>query len=366
MVHNFQTINSTGKYNEFIFFAFLFFLITILLFGGLLNSCYFFFTFSRNSFLLLAPKVLLIFFLICQLIFPQFGKNIVLIIFDPVFITKYKKKLSNFSSWVNKNPVLVFCFFHALLTLTVLHYFMVYVTGIELSIEIFYQLLNFIKILLLPVLIFCFVVEQCPSHLLKFTEITPESYENLKKTVSHAAEDFRKLSGKYPKSTRVGAGVGIATGGVLYLGHLQQEKMKIAQKHVNSQGFDDNIISQNPILRQQTQQMADLEIQSEQNMIGLGLNSLQRWFSNRPQLSQEYRVLSKQAQNRYWDEMVEKQKKEMQFNTDLLNAVENFKKSGKIQSPTTESPTTESVINYNQGQSSSLIPSPLEDFWTFF
>jgi hypothetical protein len=359
-----ETINSKSKLYEFIFFTVLFFLIVVVYFGGLINTLYFFFHLERNPIYLILPKIIFFFLVVVQLCFPQFGKNMLFLFLDPVLIEKFKRRLNNYNEFVNNHPFLTFFLFHSLLCLTLLHYFMIYFTGTDIGIEIFYYFFNFGKILLMPAIIFSFVLLKYPRYLVAgggTAELGDTAYTVTKKVIADAAE----LAPKYP---RTAAAVALAAGTVATAAAIgSQEQQRIAQSRQRGDPatIDPALLARSRSLEENQDAMLDIEHRASGSVIITGLRSVKRRLSGEDSFNGEYHKRQTDARHLQTQTIAEMEREKQLSEKQWHQKVEESKQSGEIPSLAG----TEKVVDYQSGQDSAqspTVPSSLESFFDFF
>lgn len=301
--------------------------------------------------------------MIVQLCSPQFGRNLLLLFLDPVIIENYKDKLENFSRFIKNYPFLSFLFFHLLFCLTLLHYFTLYFTGLDLVIEVCYQFFNGLKILLVPLFIFSFVLANFPPSLLM--EISPENYEAVKKTVATAAKETTEMVKKYPKTgAALLAGVG-SLAVVTLEGQQQKNMIERSSMRGNPKDLDKGALDQSPELQSLQDQLFDLEHQADKSIVAIGFEQVKRTFSGQPTMSEEYHELQKQARHVETKTLGEIQREKELKEQQWREHIESLKQSGEI--PNTSS--TKAVVDYDSTTLTTLspkIPTCLESFFDLF
>lgn len=349
--------NIQGKTYEFILYSILFFLITVVYFGGVINTFHFFFTFERNIVYTIIPKILFIVLIIVQLCVPDFGKNLVLTFLDPIIFEKYKQKVHNLSSFFTNYPFLSFLFIHILLCLTFLHYFSLYFASSDLFLEIFYYFFNLIKIFFLPVYIFSYVLANLPSSFLVQIDVSAQTIEAGKKVLVESLE----LTKKYPKTGGTLAAGAVGAAALLAAGKQARNEVQDASKRSSPGNIDQAALDSNPKLQDAQDCLFDLEHQISKPLLVVGAESVKRWVSGEPSLGDDYhqtQKITRHEQTRTLGELAHKKKlKEEEWRIKVLESG-NLPKSN-----------TNDVVYYDspiEPASSTEIPSCLESFYDFF
>lgn len=356
-----KNLNIREKTYEVLFFSGVFFLFTVVYFGGILNTLYFFFYLERNFVYTIVPKIIFILLVIIQLCVPTFGKNLVVTLLDPVFVQKYKQKIENLSYFFTHYPFLSFLFIHILLCLTFLHYFTLYFADPDIFIEIFYYLFNLIKLIFIPLYIFSFIVVNLPNSFLTSIdasfEVTKEAIDLGKKALQQTVE----LAKKYPKTggTMV-AGAGAAAT-LVVMGKQQKDEVERAAGRCDPGSYDPAALYNNPDLQVTQDRLFDTLYETDKSPLVVGAQTAMRWVSGKESYSKSFhedQKLARHQEIRTLGELAQQQElKEQQWREQAMQ-------SGNIQKPKTDN-----IINSSSsGERDSLteIPSCLESLYDFF
>lgn len=354
-----------SRIGEFLFFAFFFFLVLVVYFGGLLNSTYFFWNFERNSILLFIPKVLWMLLVTYQLTFPQFGRNLVTLLYEKSFVDWFYLKLENFRVFLNSNPFLFFVFFHLLVCFTCLHLFMLYFTGLDLTVEFFYHFFNIIKLFfLVPLAIYGFFFINARLYVsgVPLPEWSPEGYLKAKKTFVKIAEDVNTLGKKYPKTSK-GLTFGLVfTGWASLIGTKEKDRLISAETRFSSSDLNPQALAQSLPLQQKQREMFELENKGDESIISLGIQAIKALFKGVNSHSQDYFGVQKQALDLQNQTLSEIEKKKAEMDQERTQILRELKESGQ----TNFGKKTEEVIDYALSAPSPKVSSCLETTWDFF
>lgn len=361
-LHSLNNLENT-KFGEFLFFSCFFFLISVVFLGGIWNTGYFFLHLEHNTTLLILPKIIWVFLVVFQLTFPSFGRNLVNLLYDQVFLEWFTAKLLNFRQFLDSNPLGFFLFIHLLLCFSVLHLLMVYVIGIDLPLEFIYQCLNGLKLIfLVPLAIYTFLFVNGRMYGTDFPHVTPESYENLKKTIVKVGEDVAKVVNKNPRTSKAFVGGAAVVGVAATVGKLEKDKLRSAESRYSSRDLDPEAVVRSPELQQMQEKMIDLERKGDESMVGLGAQVLSARLKRKPSASQELIGAQKEArtlQNSTLSQISKEKAEAEERRNQILLDLKHSKQANLGQN-------TQDVVNYTVSSSSPEVPSCLETSWSLF
>lgn len=299
MTTKITTILNSSKLSDFAFFVGLFFLICICFFGSLYNGLYFLLHLERSPLGFVYGRSLFLLFLIFQIIFPQFGKNIVSFILTPLFQIHYLNLEKTLQTRIQKNPFGLFLFFHLFLCLSLLHFFMIYFIGIESFFELLYQVFNIIRLWFFPLVIYLYVVTQLPSRWYSIWDVLVDekATERLKELVEKSYVFSKESFQKYPKTSRSFLVFFLGIGGGISWGHSTRERVKEIQQVMDFSlsSIDAQAVATNPEFQELAEKLSALNIETTKSPFMISIMDIKNVFQGNSVLADEFGELVKRG-----------------------------------------------------------------------